>query len=503
MDKHELLGERPSASDVHSRSVRGGVIAFFARGGAQFIRLMSLLVLARLLAPADFGLMAMVMAAVGIADVFRDLGLSAATVQRAEITHQQINTLFWVNVLFGFLMMLAVMAVAPMLGRFYSDPRIQNITYALACSFLLAGLGTQHMALLRRGLRFKELAYINLTSMVFGNLAAVVLAALGMHHWSIVLGSLVTSFASTGLAWHYSAWRPQRPAYDPTVKPMLRFGGALTLFTLMSYIGQNLPSLIIGRSWNATAVGVYNRGYLLLSSLTSFALEPLNLIVPAALARFGDDERAFREYYLHSLTITTLLVMPVSLLCVGMPEDIVRVLLGAQWGETAPLLRLMAMGTLPQALCFTTGWIYLARGDSRRMTHWGAFGWTFLIVCLLAGARFGLEGIATAYAASMALLLIPCLLYAFGGTTLTLVGVWQACWRPVAAALLTWVVVMLLWMLLHDRSAALRLGVCTTVFGLLDVGLLITVFQQRQTLLALIAQLRSRSTAPAVSRHGV
>ena len=135
---------------LEGRSVRGGVLTLTSQGAQFLIQTLATVVLARLLVPADFGLVAMVTAVTGLAATFADLGLSEATIQRKEISHGQISILFWINVAIGVGLMLLTAALAPALAWFYGEPRLKNITLLLSLTFLISGLRVQHDALLNK-----------------------------------------------------------------------------------------------------------------------------------------------------------------------------------------------------------------------------------------------------------------------------------------------------------------------------------------------------------------
>ncbi|MGH8529178.1 MAG: lipopolysaccharide biosynthesis protein [Nevskiales bacterium] len=492
-----LFGEH-SPEQAVSQSAHSWLVTAAAKGVAHGIQFVALIVLARLLAPADFGVLSMVMSVIGIATIFRDLGLSAATVRQPAITHEQVSTLFWINGGLGVLMVLLGCAVAPLLQSFYDDPRVLWVTVALSVNFLLNGFGAQHQALLQRNLRFKNLAWVSVLTSLTANAIAVVLALQGATYWALVAASLVEACTRTVLVWRFCRWLPGRPHFDAAIRKMISFGGYLVVFSLFGYLATNMHNILIGWSGGAAAVGLYSRAHLFLTMLLAYVMEPLGLIVPATLSRLQAQPALFSRYYLKMIAAMTAITAPIGFICLIQAEDIIRLLLGGQWQGSIVILQLLAISAVPQTLCYTTGWIYLARGDSRTMMRWGIGGWSLVLICILLGLPYGIKGVATAYSVSMFLLFWPCMAVAFRGTGISMAQLIAAFYRPLAAAGLA---ALLLWGLYFwlpaDIAPLLRLTITLPVYLAVYAALVLFVFGQRELVLEFINQLRQRRRAAA------
>ena len=228
-----------------------GKIANF---GVAFI---SIAVVARLLTPADYGLVAMVTSATAFFAVFSDFGLSLVTVQRPRLSTAQISTLFWINVGFGILLGLLAGALGPILVWFFSDARLLSVALALAIVFPVAALGTQHEALLKRNMKFRRLASIRLLSSVISAAAGIAAAFLGWGYWALVVQPLALAASATAMFWLAVRWLPDRPARCEGLRGMLGFGGALTAHGMIGYFANNLDNILIGRFWGDAILGLY------------------------------------------------------------------------------------------------------------------------------------------------------------------------------------------------------------------------------------------------------
>ena len=228
------------SSDLAGKSVRGGMATMGSQGVCFVLQMASTMVLARLLTPADFGLIAMVTVVVNFATMFKDAGLSMATVQKDKISHEQISTLFWINVLISVVLGLCVLAGSPLVAKFYGKPELTAVTAILSLSFILSGLSIQHATLLRRHMRFGNLAIVQIVSQVITLAVTILLALNGWRYWALVGGSLATALSTVVLTFIFCPWIPGRMQKGTGVRNMLKFGGHLTGFNFINYLGFRL-----------------------------------------------------------------------------------------------------------------------------------------------------------------------------------------------------------------------------------------------------------------------
>jgi PST family polysaccharide transporter len=198
-------------------------------------RLGFMIVLALLLDPKDFGLVAMVTVITGIYGMFTSLGLSSATVQKVNITGDQISTLFWINMLIGALLAILCLATAPVLVAFYHEPRLLWVTATMAMGFLINAAGVQHQALLQRHLRYVTVTVIDGLSQLASIVVGIGLALGGFSYWALVGAMLTSSGVATAGAWLTARWLPGRSRWNAGIATMLHFGGTITLNSLVSY----------------------------------------------------------------------------------------------------------------------------------------------------------------------------------------------------------------------------------------------------------------------------
>jgi PST family polysaccharide transporter len=252
--------------DLKEKAVRGGVARLCAQGMVFLLRIASLIVLSRLLSPKDFGLVNMVAVFTTLLFLLRDFGLSAASVQQSTVTQEQISGLFWINIMIGTAIWLLAVAFAPAVANFYGEPRLYGVTVVLAGSFFFNAVGVQHSALLQRQMRFNTLALINMISSASAVIIGIAGAMAGYGYWALVAMSLTSPLTSTLGFWLATGWVPSRPYSWAGIGSLIRFGSGLTLTSMLVYIGYNAEKVMIGRLWGAEAIGIYGRGYQIISS---------------------------------------------------------------------------------------------------------------------------------------------------------------------------------------------------------------------------------------------
>lgn len=492
----ELFGPRASLARVGAVSVRGGAAIFGVSVANRVIRFAATLLLARILTPADFGVFAVVMAFAGVAGLLYELGLASATVQRASLTPPQVSTLFWINLGCAAAVAAVGVAGAPWLGRLYGDARIETMCRLIAFSPLLGALGLQHLALMQRALLFRRTAAIGLVSTTLGTIATLLLAWQGSAFVALAAGVLVTKAASAALAWRASGWRPGPPRFDPAVREMLLFSAQLVAFGLLSTIAGGLHSALLGLLAGVESAGLYHRASALLQLFQGLALGALTAVATASLSHLKDRLDDFRHYYLRCALLLTALCAPAAGLGWLFAGDIMRLAFGPQWDASAPLFAIMCAGLVFYVLSYSTGWIYVARGEAGRMMRWGLLGWTGVIIGTLVGLPLGLEGLALAQTVTIVLLFVPCMGYAFAGTGLTLAALGRSVWRPLAAAAAATAAVALARDAL-PAAAVPRLLLGGGGFALAYLLILSEVLGQRAELVRFARELAGRVAHPA------
>jgi O-antigen/teichoic acid export membrane protein len=401
-------------ADLKKRSVRGGAVTLAAQACKFTLQMGSTVILARLLAPQDYGLVGMVTAVTGFIALFKDMGLSMATIQKAEINHRQISNLFWVNVAVSVLLTLVTCAISPAIAWFYNEPRLILITIVSTIGFLFGGLTVQHQALLNRQMQFTTLAAIDIGAMCLGVVSAVALAWYGIGYWALVVMQIAIAIAQAIGVWVTCRWRPSLPSRNSDVRSLLAFGGNITGFNVINYFSRNLDNILIGRYWGAQQLGLYAKAYQLLLMPLQQINAPIAAVALPALSRLAETPDRYRLAYLRILEKLTMLTMPGIVLTFATSDWIVSLLLGSQWMEASRIFSLLAIVALTQPVANTTGWLFITQGRTQHMLQWGMVGGSLAIASILAGLPWGAVGVAASYSISGLLIRTPLLFWFVG-----------------------------------------------------------------------------------------
>jgi O-antigen/teichoic acid export membrane protein len=406
-------------NDLKEKTIRGGLARLCAQGINLFVRLVSLMVLARLLGPTDFGLVGMVTAFTGVLSLFRDFGLSSAAIQSPSVTDDQISTLFWINLGAGAVLGLVSVTMAPAIAAFYHEPRLLGVTAVLGAGFLFNAAGIQHGAILQRQMRFTSLALINTVSLILGAAIAIGGADAGYGYWALVGMTITFPLINTVGCWLITAWVPSPPRRGTGIRAMVRFGGTLTLTGLVVYVASNCEKVLLGRFWGVDALGIYGRAYQLSTIPTDNLNSAAGEVAFSALSRIQDDPIRLRRYFLKGYSLVLAVTLPITVAAALFAEDMTFVFLGPKWMVGAPIFRLLAPTILIFAIVNPLGWLMSSLGLVGRNLKMGLVIAPVMIAGYVVGLPYGPKGVAFAYSAVMLLWVIPAIAWAVYGTAIS------------------------------------------------------------------------------------
>ncbi|QIK65376.1 lipopolysaccharide biosynthesis protein [Nocardioides sp. HDW12B] len=363
----------------------------------------SVAVLARLLVPADFGLVAMVAAVVGVAELLRDFGLSTAAVQSPTLSDDERTNLFWANAAAGLGCAVLAACAAPLVVLLYDEPRVQDITLAIAPLFLLNGLATQFRAGLARQLRFASLGLSDLVAQALSAGVTVGLAVAGAGVWALVAGMLVNSAAAGVLFAVMGGWCPGWPRRRTSIRRYFGFGAGVLGTQAIGYLTRSVDNVAIGVVSGAAPLGLYGRAYQLMTTPLANINAPMNNVVLPVLRHTQSDDELFLRYLARAqlvLLYTTGFVFAIS--C-GLADPIVLVVFGDGWTGVAPILAVLAVAGPFRALAAVPWWAYLARGHSGALFRQRTVTGVLSVLAIFAGLPWGAVGVAWGVAAGSVL----------------------------------------------------------------------------------------------------
>jgi len=486
--------------DLKGRAVRGGVARLCGQALAFALRLGFLVVMARLLGPDDFGLVAMVTVVTGIYELFSTGGLSVATVQKHTISDEQITTLFWINVSIGSVLGLLCLATGPALAQFYQEPRLIWVTAVLGVGFLFNGAGVQHLAILQRELRYVHLTVIEVVAQLGSIAIGIGMAMSGLGYWGLVATSVSQRAIMTGCAWITTAWMPGKPRRTGGIASLLHFGGTITLNNLVVYVGYNFEKALLGRFWGADALGIYGAAYQLVNVPTTNLNTAIGGVAFAALARLQHDHVRLKSYFLKGYSLVNAMTIPTTIFCALFAHDIILIVLGPKWIEAATIFRLLTPTILVFGAINPTAWFLQSVGHHVRSLRIALVIAPLVIAACVVGLPYGPTGVAFAYSAAMTLWLVPHIIWCFHNTAVSPLDIVLALWRPFLASIAAGVAAFGVVSYLGEaQSPIVRLLLGGGTMGAVYVGTLLFVLGMSSFYLNLVRGLRDRAVPNSVS----
>jgi polysaccharide transporter, PST family len=363
-----------------------------------------LAILSRLLAPGDFGLVAMIVAVVGLGEIVRDLGLSSAAIQARSVTHEQRSNLMWINAATGVVLASALWIGADAVGVLYGNDVVPSIARAIAPVFVLNALAAQYKADLTRRLAFNALAMSDMIAPVCGLFAAILAAVSGAGYWSLVVQQLVLAAVALGVVGVAARWLPSWPRRGADMRDFLTFGWNFTATQVLGYAGRNVDTVVIGNRFGAEVLGVYNRAFQLLMLPLVQINAPATTVALPILSKSQDDARRFGELLVRCQAVLLNVVFAVIALCFAFAPLGVAVVLGERWDGVVPLFRLLCLAGVFQAASYVTFWGFIALGLTGSHLRFTLVTRPLLITFILLGSIWGVDGVAASYGLGIALI---------------------------------------------------------------------------------------------------
>jgi O-antigen/teichoic acid export membrane protein len=425
-----------SMKDLKEKVVRGGLAKICSQVVNLILRLGSIMVLSRLLEPKDFGLVAMVTAITGVFALFKDAGLSTATVQYSTISHEQMSTLFWINVMVGVILSFLLIAVAPVISSFYHEPRLFWVTVVLAADFLFTGITVQHAAILQRQMRFVTVAVRDTFVLLAGIATAIAMATNGWGYWALVGQAVIMPAMSAVCTWSAVRWVPGMPSRRAGIRSMMRFGVMVTLNGLVVYMAYNFEKILLGRFWGAEALGIYGRAYQLINIPTESINSSIFGVAFSALSRLQDDTKSQKRYFLKGYSLLLAMTIPITIACVVFADEMIFIILGSKWKDTVSVFRLLAPTILVFALINPFAWLLYSTGRVRRSLNIAFVIAPLVIIAYVIGLPYGPSGVAFAYSTAMVLWVIPHIAWCIHGTGISARDILKTVGRPLISGVM-------------------------------------------------------------------
>jgi PST family polysaccharide transporter len=366
-------------------------------------------VLARLLSPGDYGLLAMVATITVMAQAVSDFGLSWVTVQREQIQRNQIDALFFLNCLFGLFLTALCVLTAPDVARFYHHPELTKILIASSGALFLSTVAVQPTALLRRQMKLKELSVAALLSLLVSSAAAVALAWLGFGYWSLVVQLILQQLIMTALSFTMSGYFPAVPLHWLNVRTLLTFGGYSAAYGIVNYFARNLDNVLIGKVWGAVELGYYSRAYFLMTLPSMLVITGFGGVLIPALAALRKEPARMESAYLRAIRMITVLGCSIAVGLAATATETVELVYGPKWHAVVPILLWLSAASILQPVQNTAQWLYIVAERGRGMLLMGLLVAGSATLAFVLSIRSGPIAVARAYAICNTIIAYPIL----------------------------------------------------------------------------------------------
>jgi PST family polysaccharide transporter len=435
-DENGNFSKTVAHGELGGRAVRGAGITLLSGGLGLTLQMVATVVLARLLTPADFGLVAM---ATTFSMLFLNFGVNGFTeaiIQRREFDHRLASNLFWINVCSGLLLTVGFAAGGALLKRFYGDPRVQPVAVALSVTILLTSVSVQHLALLKRAMRFAAVSANDIIARILSVAVSILLCRMQWGYWALVAGAVVVPLSTSIGAWILCRWTPGLPRRAAGTASTVHFAlNAYGRFTV-NYFARNVDNLLVGWRFGAFSLGFYKKAYDLFALPSSQVVAPLNEVALSALSRLDPRSQPYRQSFLRTLSILALTGMGLAADLTLVGHDLIRLVLGAKWELAGQIFTYFGPGIGGMFVYQTHSWLHLSIGRADRWLRWSIVEVSVTCLLFLAALPWGPPGIAVAWAASFWILMVPSLWYAGRPVHFGVKPMLGAIWRYILAAML-------------------------------------------------------------------
>ncbi|MCX4189094.1 lipopolysaccharide biosynthesis protein [Methylophaga sp. OBS3] len=351
-----------------SKAARGGVIMMSGQLGKVILQMLNLIILARLLQPESFGLVAMIVALFGVGEIIRDCGLSTAAIQAKELTHKQASNLFWANLLIGAVLTLVAYLLAHTIADFYERVELIEIAQFLSVIFLINGAASQFKAKLNRDLKFGFLITVELMGTLIGIAIGIYLAYSGYSYMAIVYQQIVQAIVFLALYAVLARWKPGLPKRDAGTKQLFSFGWNLMGAQILGYFSKNMPVVLIGYKFGATPLGFFERAMQILMMPLNQLSAPSQAVAVPILSRLeNENQQKYNDFLVFGQNIIVHLISFGLVVIVTQTERLVTLVLGPQWVELVPIFQALSVGGVFLVLGYSSYWVFLSKGITNQL----------------------------------------------------------------------------------------------------------------------------------------
>lgn len=385
--------------------VRWTAVSSFGKTAVQMIQIA---VLARLLTPNDFGLMALVSTTIVFTQIVADMGISNAIIHYKDINQKQLSSLYWSNIAIGFSLWIFLAIISPLIAVFYDEACLRPLLVLAGSSFLIYAIGQQIRVVAEKNLHFAGLAKIEICAALLGLITSILMAIQGYGVYSLVGGQIISALCTTLLLWLFIAdgWRPHWHFNFSEVRLFLNFGSYVVGTNFISTLNWQIDIIIGGHLFGSSVLGAYNAPRELCLRVASVINPIVTRVGLPLMAKVHSDAQKLKSIYLKTISMTAAVNFPIYLIFFSFAPELVRLILGTQWNTSIPFMRVFALWGLFRSVGNPLGSLVYAAGRPDISLRWTIFQTAIIIPLTLITSRYGALSLAYAMFGIVIILLL-------------------------------------------------------------------------------------------------
>ena len=383
--------------NLKQRTIKGLSWSVFSQAGRQVSQFIITAILARMLSPKDFGLLAMATIFVNFATIFGEMGISSALIQKQDTHNRHYYSAFWINVVVGVVLTLIFIVASPLIVWFYKKPELQPILIIISINFFISSFVVIQQTILTKEMDFKSLAVRDIIAVVLSGIIGIYLAYHGFGVWSLVYQSIAFTLFNAVLLWILSSWRPKFEFALSDIKDIIHFSANITGFNVVNYFARNIDQVLIGKFLGAQALGFYSLAYKLMLYPLQNVSSVISKVMFPAFSKIKNDIDKVSQNYLKMVKVISLITFPLMLGLLVVAPEFIKVIYGSKWEPVVILLEILCICGMVQSISSTTGNILLSQGRADLYLKLGIMGTIFTIAAIVFGLQWGIYGVAIFY----------------------------------------------------------------------------------------------------------
>lgn len=363
------------------------------------VQVFNIVYLAKIIAPGEYGLMAIATVIINFGVLLRDLGTSAALIQRKILSFELKNTIFWLNTTLGIVIGLIISMLSPVISTIYSQPKLIPILLLVSITFPISSCTSAHLSLLERKSAFKTISFIEISSSLMSAVIAFIMANSGFGVYSLVTQSLVMVTVSSVMFWFASDFRPSFKNIFSLreLRDIFSFSSNLALFNFINYFSRNADSFIIGKFMSVSVLGAYNLAYrIMLFPIQSLTFVTTRSLFPVLSSQQHDKELVKKSFY-ECVFLICFLTVPMMSIVALFSVPIVNVIFGMQWASTALILKWLAPTAIIQSVMSISGAVFSAMDKTNILMRLGCLSCFLQVSAFIVGVHFDISTFAMLY----------------------------------------------------------------------------------------------------------